>query len=322
MSTASGVPETTSPTTEDDPRELLKSVGFKRLLKDSFTRFRSADGSSHARAFAHAAILTGVPALITVIGIASTFELGTFRTVLKETLTGIAPGPSMQLLTEAFQQGSDNQGGLTLAGGLLATLVAATLAMAQVERGCNRIYGLERDRDLRRKLMRAAFLGVTSGLLLGAAFLTVAAGGAIGDALGTQLKWSNAAGLAFVIGRWVLGIGFVFAALTLIYRLSPNRRQPSAAWLQTGTSMAAALWVALTGILAFYYANNESMSETYGPLLGIIALLTWAYASGAALFLGMAFAAQLEAIRAGAPGPRTTRRSNETVTDPAGAEDR
>ena len=317
MSTASGVPETTSITTDDDPRELLRSVGYKRLLKDTFTRFRTADGFSHARAFAHAAILTGVPALISVIGVASTFELGTFRNVLKETLTGIAPGPSTQLLTEAFQQGSSNNGGFALAAGLLASFVAATFTMAQVERGCNRIYGMERDRAFGSKLRRGAFLGATSGLLLGAAFLTVAAGGAIGDALGSQLKWSDAVRVAFLICRWVLGLGFVFGALTLIYRLAPNRKQPSAAWLQTGTVMAAALWLALTGILAFYYANNESMSETYGPLLGIIAVMTWAYASGAALFLGMAFAAQLEAIRAGAPGPRTLRRYNEEVTDPA-----
>lgn len=313
MTTAGAVPETTSLETDDDPRELLKEVGYGQLIRDTFMRFRAADGFSHARSFAHAAILTGVPALISVIAIATRFEQGTLRNVLKETLTGLAPGPSGRLLTEAFQQGSNSEGFLTLAGALLASIIAATFTMAQVERGCNRIYGIERDRKIPSKLKRAVALAMTSGLLLGAAFVVVAAGGAIGDALGDELSWDDAAGLSFRIGRWVAGLALVFGALTLIYRFSPNRRQPSAAWLQTATVLAAALWIALTGLLAFYYANNENLSQTYGSLLGIIAMLTWSYASGAALLLGIAFAAQLEAIRAGVPGPRTARRFNETV---------
>jgi uncharacterized BrkB/YihY/UPF0761 family membrane protein len=38
-------------------------------------------------------------------------------------------------------------------------------------------------------------------------------------------------------------------------------------------------------------------------LTGIFALLLWANLSSVALFLGVAFAAQLEAVRAGAPSP-------------------
>lgn len=308
MSTASAVPETSSTARDDDPRELLKEVGYKRLAADTVTRFRAGDGTSYARAFAHGAILTGVPALISIIGIAATFDLGSFRNVLKETLTGLAPGPTTQLLTEAFQQGSNNQGGgLALFAGLVAALLAATFTMGQVERGANRIYGIENDRDALERYLRAAALALTGGLLLGAGFLVVAAGGAISDALGKELGWEDASGFLILAARWILGLALVFAALTLIYRFSPNRRQPSPGWLQTGTVLAAILWIAMTGALAFYYANSGSVSETYGPLLGIIALLTWAYASGIALFLGMAFAAQLEAIRAGAPGPTSDR---------------
>jgi uncharacterized BrkB/YihY/UPF0761 family membrane protein len=37
----------------------------------------------------------------------------------------------------------------------------------------------------------------------------------------------------------------------------------------------------------------------YGPLTAFVALLLWANVTGIALFLGIAFAAQLEAARAG-----------------------
>jgi uncharacterized BrkB/YihY/UPF0761 family membrane protein len=45
--------------------------------------------------------------------------------------------------------------------------------------------------------------------------------------------------------------------------------------------------------------TSSSFGSTYGPLTGVMALLLWAYLTSIALFLGIAFAAQLEAVRAG-----------------------
>jgi uncharacterized BrkB/YihY/UPF0761 family membrane protein len=49
-------------------------------------------------------------------------------------------------------------------------------------------------------------------------------------------------------------------------------------------------------------------------LTGIFALLLWANLSSVALFLGIAFAAQLEAVRAGVPAPTTAGPLTETDT--------
>jgi uncharacterized BrkB/YihY/UPF0761 family membrane protein len=67
--------------------------------------------------------------------------------------------------------------------------------------------------------------------------------------------------------------------------------------------VSLALWLLLTGLLALYVAEGASFGTTYGPLTGIFALLLWANLSSLALFLGIAFAAQLEAVRAGVPAP-------------------
>lgn len=45
------------------------------------------------------------------------------------------------------------------------------------------------------------------------------------------------------------------------------------------------------------------LGGSYGPLLGVVALLVWAYATGVAVLYGLACAAQLEAERAGKPDP-------------------
>jgi uncharacterized BrkB/YihY/UPF0761 family membrane protein len=52
-----------------------------------------------------------------------------------------------------------------------------------------------------------------------------------------------------------------------------------------------------------YVKVSGSFGATYGPLTGIMALLLWANLTGIALFLGIAFAAQLEARRVGVPEP-------------------
>jgi len=64
-----------------------------------------------------------------------------------------------------------------------------------------------------------------------------------------------------------------------------------------------------TGMLGAYLQVSDSFGTVYGPLTGIIALLLWAQLTSVAIFLGMAFAAQLEARRAGttqgaAPDPK------------------
>jgi YihY family inner membrane protein len=314
MSTASAVPETYH-LGGIDAKQTLKHVGWGRLLKDSITRFRTADGFSTTRALAHGAVLTAFPAFIAIVGIASALDLGGFRQVVQGTIERLAPGQSDQLLRSAFRQGSQGSGGTALIGGIIGFLISGMFAMTLLERGFNRVYGMVRDRKLWKKLLVGLTVNVSAGILFGIAFLVLAAGDGIRQGL-ISAGVSDSVSTAFSLARWPVGLLLVFAALTLVYKVSPNRRQPSIAWLQTGTVMATLLWVGLTALLAWYYSVNDSLGTTYGPLLGIIALLTWAYASAFAVFMGAAFAAQLEAVRAGVPGPRTLRRFNETVVRP------
>jgi YihY family inner membrane protein len=315
LTTSSAVPETYK-LDGDDARRMLRDVGRKRLLIDSFIRFRTADGFSHVRALAHATVLTAFPALITTIAIATAFDFTTFREVLEHTLKQLAPGPSGRLLSTAFRQGSHAGGGAAIVGGLIAAVASGMFAMAQIERGCNRIYGMIRDRSISAKLTVGLLLSFSAGVLLVLAFMLLAAGQALGKGLSQGGVLGDTASTVFAIARWPAGLLLVFGALTLVYKVSPNRRQPGIAWLQTGTIIATGLWVILTALLAVYYSVSNQLGDTYGPLLGIIAILTWAYATALALFLGVALAAQLEAVRAGVPGPRTFRRYNETVRDP------
>ena len=70
------------------------------------------------------------------------------------------------------------------------------------------------------------------------------------------------------------------------------------------------LWLAFTGGLAVFVGASANFGDTYGPLAGTMAVLLWTFLSAVALLLGLAFAAQLEAVRAGVTETRVARDEN------------
>lgn len=305
MSTAARVPPTAD-LEGDDAFETAAELGAKRLVADSIVRFRFADGFSHSRALAFQLLLTAVPALIALVGFAELLGQGTFREVVTQTFEDIAPGPASGLVTDAFRHGTsatENSGVVPLVLGVLAALVAGAGTMGQIERGSNRIYGVERDRPALRKYALAVGLACSAGLASVTAFLLLVPGSAIGEALKDVTGWGEGLDLAWRIGRWILGAVLVGAAVGLLFKVSPRRSQPAFSWLAVGAGLSVLLWFAFTGLLALYVGASRSFGDTYGPLAGMIGFLLWAFLTALALFLGIAVAAQLEAVRAGVPEP-------------------
>ncbi|MGH2776774.1 MAG: YihY/virulence factor BrkB family protein [Actinomycetota bacterium] len=310
MSTATAVPQTYE-LEGDDARDTLRGVGRRHLLRDSFERFRAADGFSHARALAFQIVLTAFPALIAVVAMTVDLDQEDIRQLIQETLRGVAPGPAGEILTQAFRQGSEaaSDSGTAIFVGLAAALIAATGAMGQIERGANRIYGIESDRGTLRKYATASVLAVTVGVLILVAFVLFIAGSAIEEA-GAATGWSDTALTIWQFARWPVALVFVLAGFSLLFKVVPRRRQPSMSWLASGAIVTVILWFAFTGLLSLYLTASKAFGDTYGPLAGIIGLLLWAFLTSLAVFFGLASAAQLEAVRAGVKKPATDEDAN------------
>ena len=310
MTTAAAVPRTHGELEGDEALETLRRTGRRRLIFDSVARFRAADGFSHSRALAFQVTLTLLPALIAVVGLAEALGQETFRRVVQETINALAPGAAGEILTEALRQGTSSaaqeSGETALVAGFIAAVTAGTAAMAQVERGANRIYGVERDRPFVRKYATALLLALSAGLL-GLLSLVLLVGGA---AMRDAFDLSETFDLVWTIARWPVGLAFVVGSASLLFEYSPRRRQPEPSWLAFGAAVAALLWLLFMALLALYIEATDSFGATYGPLAGTIGVLLWTFLTSIALFLGLAFAAQLEAVRAGVPVPRTDREEN------------
>ena len=309
MSSSRQVPETRLMSRDDlsadDAWRALRRYGGWCLLRDAFVRFRYGDGFSHARALGLQLCLAIVPFLIALTGLVSELGAEEGGRVVADTVLALTPGASEDLVADLLidSERTEDIGEFALTVGLLTGLLALTMAMAQIERGANRIYGVERDRPALEKYRRAAVLALAAGLPALIGFLMLVAGDALGESFEHQYSWGRQVVGVWSVVRWPISLGLVIGSVGILLHYAPRRRQPAFSWLLFGAGVATALWWLISALLAVYVGSSDAFGATYGALTGMMALLLWANLTGIALFLGIAFAAQLEARRVGVPGP-------------------
>ncbi|MFE2535626.1 YihY/virulence factor BrkB family protein [Streptomyces sp. NPDC059371] len=310
MGTATKVPETHAMSGDelsaDEALASLRRYGGWPLLRDAFIRFRYADGFSHSRALALQTVLALIPLAIAFVGLSSVLHTENIGRVAELTIRRIAAGPSADVVDDALRRSRHTAGDgaqVALWFGLAFSLVNVTTAMCQIERGANRIYGNERDRVFHRKYLRGLVMSLSAGIPLGLGFVLMVAGGDLASAVVTVYHLDGAAKTAWDVLRWPSGLLLALISASAIFRRSPRRRQPGYTWLVFGAAVYLVLWTALTWLLSLYLGISGSFDTVYGPLSAFMSLLLWAYLTSIALFLGLSFAAQLEASRARRPGP-------------------
>ena len=308
MTTARTVPVTTEMDGDELDAEaawhLARRHGLRAILVGSFVRFRYGDGFTNSRALALQTCLAVVPFLLAVMGLAANVDDDRPARVMAATVNAVSPATGDDdALVQALADGSEGTGEVALAVGLFFALLSMTTAMAQVERGSNRIYGIRRDRPALHKYGRAVVFTAVLAVPVGLGFLVLVAGGAFGDAMVAEYGWSDVARRWWQWGRWPLGLLTLVVAIAVLFDHAPRRRQPALSWLALGSGVAVVLSMAAAAGLAAYVNVSGSFGSTYGPLAGIFALLVWSLLSSISLFYGVAVCAQLEALRAGQPEP-------------------
>jgi YihY family inner membrane protein len=290
----------------DDAWHLVRAVGLRRLLVDSFVRFRYADGFSHSRALAFQTCLAVVPFLLALSGLAAKIDHERPARVIAGTIRHLSPASgSRDALASAVIAGrtGEEAGELALTVGLVFALLSMATAMAQVERGTNRIYGITRDRPALAKYGRAAVLTAVLALPVGIGFLLLVAGGSFAQAMHEAYGWSGDTLQVWNVARWPVGLLLMVTTIAVLLDHAPRRRQPALSWLALGAGLSVGLSAVATGLLAAYVRLSGSFGAVYGPLGGIFALLLWSLLVSVALFGGAAVCAQLEHLRAGNTEP-------------------
>ena len=196
MTTARTVPVTTEMDGDEldaeDAWHLARHHTLRAVLVESFVRFRYGDGFTNSRALALQICLAVVPFLLAVMGLAADIDDERPSRVVAATVSAVSPASGdNDAIVDALAGGAGDTGEVALAFGLFFAVLSMTTAMAQVERGSNRIYGIRRDRPALSKYFRAAVITAVLAVPVGLGFLVLVAGGAFGDAMVAEYGWSD-----------------------------------------------------------------------------------------------------------------------------------
>jgi membrane protein len=101
--------------------------------------------------------------------------------------------------------------------------------------------------------------------------------------------------------QWpILVLGLLAAFATMLY-LAPDIEQRSWRVATPGALVAAVVWLAGSGALAFYTANFDTYNKSWGSLSAVIVTMLWLWLTGLALLFGAELDAELEARTASLP---------------------
>lgn len=206
-------------------------------------------------------------------------------------LTDALPSDAASLVSGQMEAISSTAGGSLGIGLLAAVLVAlwsASGGIGNLVTALNLAFEFEETRGFIKR--KALALGLTLGAIL---FVIVMIGlVAVAPIVFDSIDDIGAIRWLLEIARWVILIGAIAGALTVLYRIAPDRKSVETSG--TGVIAATAIWLVASLGFSLYVDNFGSYGKTYGALAGVVALLLWLWVSAYAVLFG----AEIEAVLA------------------------
>jgi membrane protein len=223
---------------------------------------------------------------------------GTASTLVGK-LGGIVPEEARSLLNSSLTRMTQSKGtGASVLGvGTLLALWSLTGAMQNLMWGFNVAYERDESRGFVRRRVTAlamvVFAGLAAVLLLGLLVLGPHLSKWVGDAVGARdlVSW------VWWAAQWPILVLGLLVALAGLYYLGPNVKHPKWTFLSFGSLFGTLVWLALSGVFAFYASRFGSYNKAWGSLSAVVVMLTWLWLSGLALLIGAEVNAEAERSR-------------------------
>ncbi|MGH3009125.1 MAG: YihY/virulence factor BrkB family protein [Gaiellaceae bacterium] len=270
----------------------LRDLSFRdwrQIFVRSVKRFLDDNGMMLASALAYATFFAIPSVLLVAVGVfALVAGQGAIATLMAH-FQHVMPSQATSLLGSSLHRLNRNQSAsvvMTAVGGVLAVW-STTGAMTSYMTAINLAY----EQKDKRSFVRKRLIAVQMVAAIGVAFLLVAALLIFGPAL-ERLVAAHAGGAAgavawiWWIAEWpILLVGLVAAFSTLLY-LGPNVEHRRWQFVTPGSVLATVVWLAVSGLFAWYTASFGSYNKTWGTLAAVIVMLTWLWLAAIALLLG------------------------------------
>jgi membrane protein len=295
----------------ESPKE-IPARGWKDVLVRTYVEMKKDNASLLAAGVAFYALLALVPALVAAVSLYGLFaDPSEIERQVQEFL-GAAPAEARELIQSQLEnivEGQSSSIGLGLIIGLVLALWSASSGTKQLIGAINVAYDEEESRKF-FKLRGLALVLSLSAIL----FLLIAVGLiAVLPAVVEDLGMGSAGRTVATIVRWpLLAVGFMIA-LSVLYRMAPDRDDPEWRWVSWGAVVATVLWLVGSFLFSIYTANFASYNETYGSLGAVVVLMLWLLLTAYAIIAGAELNSELER--------QTVRDSTEGRDRPLGQRD-
>ena len=279
---------------------ILRRAG-REALDDNIT--------DSAAALAYYAFLSIPALLLLVLGVFGLVASPEDVASLADRFASVAPAEAATLFQESLDRVVASQGGsvaLVSVGAVLA-LWTATGAMNALMRALNNAYDREETRGFLRQRGTALAMLALAILAFALVFGLLVLGPHVSRWVGEATGLEGTVGWIWWAAQWpilVLGLLAVFAT---VLALGPNVDHPRWRFLTPGALVAVVLWLAASGLFAFYASEFGSYNKAWGSLAAVVIMLTWLWLSALALLFGAEVNAEAERsreLRSGQPAER------------------
>lgn len=269
----------------------------RRGLRDVLARVRSEAKLDHvtllSAGIAFYALLALVPALVAVISVYGL--VASAADVRRQILDALSAAPRevRDLVSTQLESIASSSGASTIVAvvvGILAAVWSASAGVGHLIDALNVAYDEEETRGAVRR--KATALAFTFGavVFVAVAFVVIA--------LLPPLVAHTGLGVVgrVVIGvvRWVVLLGGMQVALSVLYRYGPDRDAAKWRWVSPGASIAAGMWIVGSLVFSIYTANFAKYNETYGSLGAVVVLMLWLFLTALAVLVGAEVNAEME----------------------------
>ena len=252
----------------------IPASGWKQIVKRAWAE-NSADNMPIIGAgvafFAFLALFPAMIATISLYGLVASPE-----TVARQiqSLSDQLPTEAQALLSTQLNNIVDSSGGaltVSLIISIAAALWSAAGGTGNLITAVNLAYDEVETRGfVKRKLLA---LGLTFGAIV-FVLITITLI-AVVPALLDKLPLGIVGTILAQVVRWGLLLGVMAGALSILYRLAPDRDAPKFRWVSLGSIVVTVLWALVSLLFSLYVNNFGSYDKTYGAIAGVIVLMLW-----------------------------------------------
>ena len=210
-----------------------------------------------------------------------------------DNLSGTVPPAAVDLISDQLESLLSADSGALSVGlviSILAALWSASGGVSNLITAVNLAYDEVETRNFIK--LRGLSLLLTLGAIVFVliTFTLVAVTPVVLDALPLGIVGTI---LAQVL-RWVLLLGLMAGALSILYRVAPDRDAPKFRWVSLGSVVVTVAWLVVSVAFSFYVSNFGSYSATYGAIAGVIVLMLWLQLTCFLVLLGAEINAEAE----------------------------